>query len=81
MPGLIRLRNAIAAESLIKRATLKSGLREFQKPMKSQKEGQEDQGTLKRLESPPLIFYLSLVSLLALHWAPWNSLKLPEDEL
>ena len=41
-------------------------------------EGQEDQGTLKQLEGSHQLFYISLVFMafiVALLWAPWNSLK------
>ena len=44
-----------------------------------QKEGQEDQGTLKALGGSPGLFYLSLVLLailLALPWPPQDSIKL-----
>ena len=47
-------------------------------PEKSQREGQEDQTTLKALQGVPLAtLYLALVLLgllLALPWAPWKSL-------
>ena len=49
-------------------------------PERSQKDGQEDQGTLKALEEGvPLDLYFSFVLLaflLALAWPPWNPIKL-----
>ena len=46
----------------------------------SQKEGQEDQGTLKALQRPPLALLppglVLLAFFVALAWPPWNSIKL-----
>ena len=53
-------------------------------PRKSQKEGQEDQGTSKEqvgvtpsIFTPSLPSIVLLASLLALLWAPWSSRKPP----